>query len=236
MLCPHTVPKERGAQSGDAHGNDGGGTRSHWLRSGASHTQEHHWDQTPGWELVRSYPAPQPMRPPGPIKHTEGASTGSRKIAPARVNVEEEAPLSLGNGWGLKASLHPPPRHSLSKQSLTHAAGDVTDLWTTWQTQQGHLHPVPFPPQNLNLPLGEGSKSPHPEPGLCLTPPPKPTSCQHHPVTLPDPVEALLYSSGFFFLWSKTQNQSEIFHELERRFNHLLYCTRKILHFVNVMN
>lgn len=171
MLCPHTVPKEQGAQSGDAHGNDGGGTRSHWLRSGASHTQEHHWDQTPGWELVRSYPAPQPMRPPGPIKHTEGASTGSRKIAPARVNVEEEAPLSLGNGWGLKASLHPPPRHSLSKQSLTHAAGDVTDLWTTWQTQQGHLHPVPFPPRNLNLPLGEGSKSPHPEPGLCLTPP-----------------------------------------------------------------
>lgn len=187
LPCPHTVPKERGAESRDAHGNDGGGTRSHWLRFGASHTQEHRWDRTPGWELVRSHPAPQPMRPPGPIKHTEGASTGSRKIAPARVNVEEEAPLSLGNGWGLKASLprlccYPPPRHSLSKQSLTHATGDITDLWTTWQTQQGHLHPILFPPRNPNLPLGEGSESLHPKLGLSLVPPnPPPASITQSP-------------------------------------------------------
>lgn len=125
---------------------------------------------------MRSHPAPQHMRPPGPIENTEGASTSSRKIAPARVNVEEEALLSLGDSWGLKASLpsiycYPRPLWlSLSEQPLTSVAADVTDLQTARRTQWGRSNPMHFPPWSLNPPLGEGSSSLHPEPGLSLIP------------------------------------------------------------------
>ena len=160
MLCLCIVPKEPGAESGDAHGCGGRGTRSHQLRFGAPHGQEHCWDWAGGWCSHILHPAL--------IEHTEGASTGSRNTVPAGVKVEE-ALLLLGNCWGLKASLpgtgccpHP-PWLSLSKQSLTNIAADVTDLWTTWQTQQGCSNPIPFLPWGLTAPLGEGSGSPRPE-------------------------------------------------------------------------
>lgn len=87
------------------------------------------------------------------------------------------------------------------------------------------------PPKPLDLPSLGLSSSLGPEPLLA--------PCSLLPIPaiakqLPCRVLGTRLSSPRFF--GHAVNQSEIFHMLERRFNHLLYCTRKIRHSDNVMN